>query len=435
LNSSLFARLSIVLIMIGVLPLVPSQTRMPTTTWSAVAGQARSGSVVSSPSAALGTNDDLSPAWKRIEMVTPIPTVSATPSGDPSPISRPIAAASQAPAPPSSPYAGKVGLDSHLIWGSESSAESELQRAQAGGVHWVREDFPWNSIEPSRGSFNWSMGDNLMTAAANSQSEVLAIIDYSASWASNCGGNTRCPPSSANDFANFAVAVLERYGTGGSFWASHPALRASPVTAIEVWNEPFGYWDWAPNPDPAAYARLARTTALAVHAYRPSVTVLASGDVLEVRTDGAIVSWLQSVIAADPTLNQVINAWSVHPYPSSRDYGPRVSRSDPRWDYGRIAVTHQVDPSLPIWITEVGWSTATNCLDCVSEATQASNVHDAVLRAVQEFGAYVPHIFIYSLDLSNGVAGDREGNYGLRRSDNTFKPAWNSLVGLIQNGA
>jgi polysaccharide biosynthesis protein PslG len=426
----MYARLALVLILIGLLLLSPSQTRTPTAKSSAVAGHGRSGGAVSR-SATAGMDDDLSPASKRTLAVTP----SAAPSSSPSRSSAPIVASSQAPPPPGTAYAGKIGLDSHLIWGSESSAESELQRARGGGVQWVREDFPWNSIEPNRGSFNWSMSDNLMTAAANSGTEVLAIIDYSASWASNCGGNTRCPPSNPSEFAGFAVAVVQRYGKGGGFWASHPALPPSPVSTIEVWNEPYGYWDWAPNPDPAAYARLARATAVAVHAYLPSVTVLASGDVLQVRTDGAIVNWLQSVLASDPTLNQVINAWSVHPYPSSRDYGPKVSRSDPRWDYGRIAITHQVDPSLPIWITEVGWSTATNCVDCVSEATQASSVHDAVVRAVQEFGGYVTRIFVYSLDMSNGVAGDREGNYGLRRPDDSFKPAWNSLVGLIQNGA
>ena len=72
----------------------------------------------------------------------------------------------------------------------------------------------------------------------------------------------------------------------------------------------------------------------------------------------AIVDWLKNLRAADPGLSTVVDAYSVHPYPYPRTQGPDVDHSDPRWDYQRVQLTRQIDPSLPIWITEVGWSTA-----------------------------------------------------------------------------
>jgi len=67
----------------------------------------------------------------------------------------------------------------------------------------------------------------------------------------------------------------------------------------------------------------------------------------------------------------------------------------------------------------------------VTEAQQARYVTQAVSLGIGEWGAFVQRVFIYSWDESTGTPGDAEGNYGLRRSDGSFKPAWPSLVALI----
>jgi hypothetical protein len=203
------------------------------------------------------------------------------------------------------------------------------------------------------------------------------------------------------------------------------------LTAVEVWNEPWGHWAWKPNPDPAAYARLARAAAEAVKAANPAVKVLISGDLLQARTDGRIVDWLRNVLAAEPALQNLVDAYSVHPYPYPRELGPYDDRSDPRWDFRRLELIHQVDPSRPLWITEVGWSTAPGVSDAVSEERQATFVRGAVQRSLGEWGGFVERIFVYSWDRSNGTPGDREGNFGLRRADGSTKPAWEALAALL----
>lgn len=331
-------------------------------------------------------------------------------------------------------WAGRVGVAGHLMWYADQ--ETEMRRLHAGGVDWTREDFLWETIEPSKGSFNWSWPDKLMTSSSRTGVNVLAILDYSAKWASS-GPNSEAtyPPRDNAEFAAYATAIVRRYGPGGSFWSGHPELTPRPLTAVEVWNEPWGHWDWKPNPDPAAYAALARATAEAVKAANPGMKVLIAGDLLQARTDGKIVSWLANVLAADPGLKGLVDAYSVHPYPYPRELGPYDERADARWDFRRLDLIHQVDPSHPLWITEVGWSTAPGVSDAVSDAQQATFVRGAVQRALGEWGGFVERIFVYSWDRSNGTSGDREGNFGLRRADGSTKPAWDALSSLLASTA
>ncbi|HUP33399.1 MAG TPA: Ig-like domain-containing protein [Gaiellaceae bacterium] len=329
--------------------------------------------------------------------------------------------------------ADRVGLNTHLVWVSQADARAVLAEARAGGVEWVREEFPWGSVEPQRGTFTWGRTDALMAAASQAHVNVLGILAYSAPWASSDpsgNGDSKYPPRDAADYARYAAAVVGRYGPGGSFWASRPDLRPRPLTAVELWNEPFGYWFWKPNPDPARYARLVRAAVAAIRSTAPGVEILVAGDVLQVRTDGQIVDWLRNLRAADPGLNTLVDAYSVHPYPHPRTNGPYADRIDPRWDYRRVSLTRRIDPSLPVWITEVGWSTASTS-DSVSETTQASHVRGAVTRALVEWGSYVERIFVYSFDRDSGNAVDREGYYGLRRRDGSAKPAWTELKTLL----
>jgi hypothetical protein len=347
-----------------------------------------------------------------------------------------VSALAAAGASTSSVYAGKVGVNTHAVWVAQSDAEAVFAKARAGGVEWIREEFPWRIVEPQRGTFSWRQTDALMAAASVARVNVLGILAYSAPWASSDptgAGDSKYPPRDPADYAHYAAAVVSRYGAGGSFWSSRPDLAPRPLTAVEIWNEPWGYWFWKPNPSPAGYARLARAAATAIRSANPKVTILLAGDALQVRTDGAIVGWLKNLRAADATLNTLIDAYSVHPYPSPRTNGPYLDRSDSRWDFQRVTLTHEIDPTLPIWITEVGWSTA-DTSDSVSEATQATYVKGAVVRALTDWGSYVRRVFVYSFDRDTGDRTNREGHYGLLHQDGSPKPAWEALKALIGTG-
>lgn len=338
-------------------------------------------------------------------------------------------------AAPAQAAGGRLGMASHLIWLGEADAEAEMRRIRAGGIDWIREDFRWDLLEPAPGRFDWSRTDALMAAAARTGMNVLAILDYSARWASSDPsgrGDIHYPPREPADYARFARAVGERYGTAGTFWAGRPDLPPHPLGAVELWNEPWGHWFWKPAPDPAAYARLALAGALAVKVAQPDIETLLSGEVLLIRPDGSAGDWLGPVLEAEPALAGVIDAYATHPYPHPRDRPPLDTTSKPPYRFERADLTRAIAAAhgapRPIWITEVGWSTAPGVSDAVSEEAQAGYLRQAVTSALGRQG--VERMFVYAWDRSNGVPGDREGNYGIRRADGSMKPAWAALTRL-----
>ena len=152
-------------------------------------------------------------------------------------------------------YAGQVGMNAHMVWYDQATIEATYQSMRQGGVDHAREDFPWQTIEPNRGQHSWSRTDTLMAAASRTGMEVSAILAYSTPWSTSVPGNVRALPANDADYAAYAEAVVRRYGLGGTFWRNRPELEPQPIRSVEIWNEPSGYWNANPEPDPARYAR------------------------------------------------------------------------------------------------------------------------------------------------------------------------------------
>jgi hypothetical protein len=320
---------------------------------------------------------------------------------------------------------GRVGLATNLL-GSREDMRRQLATLHDAGIRWIREDFPWERIEPQHGRFDWRATDELMAAAAEEEVDVLAIAGYSAPWStSDPGGDVHAPPRDDGDYAAYVRAMVERYGPGGEFWRGDGAER--PLRAVELWNEPWGHFFFKPDPDPARYAALARAGAGAIHSAARGVDVLVPADLLQVRSDGRIVPWFSALLSADPSLPELVDGWTVHPYPSPRS-APPDAPGDPRFGFGRVAETRRLAAAAgaerPVWITELGWTTATGSDEGVSEEQQAAFLNAALGRALGAWRDFVPHVFVYTWNRSTGVPGDLEGNYGLRRADGSFKPAW-----------
>jgi hypothetical protein len=350
----------------------------------------------------------------------------------------PLVGAPTAPAS-SSAYADRAGLalNHKILLQSESVIEAVMTRLRTSGVNWVRADLPWAATEPHRGVFNWSQLDRLMTAAAATNMNVLGILDYSAPWASSDPsgrGDVMYPPTDPGDFAAYARAVIDRYGANGAFHSGQ-APDTSPLRAVEIWNEPYGDWFWKPGPDPAKFVALVEATAPVIHAEDPSMTVLAAGDIAQCRNKVWQGTWLASLLAIDPNLPKLIDAWAVHPYPAPWTLGPDDVPRDPKLGFQRVALTRQtsmqMNAALPIWITEVGWSTAAPSAGGVTEDQQAQFTKRAVQMATDDWGQFVPRTFFYDFDKSTGVPTDHDGNYGLLRADGSEKPAWTVLRSML----
>ena len=331
-----------------------------------------------------------------------------------------------------------LGIGTHDFWLGTTDSTADLTPLVNAGVTRIRDDFMWNAIEPTKGNFDWSKSDALMTTASKLGIDVLPVLAYNTPWNAP-GGDTLTPPTDQSAYANFVAQVVKRYSAGGTFWTLHPTYLPAPITAVEIWNEPYGWWFWhGSNPDPVAYGRLVHLAADAVNAVNPTVDILAAGELYATRSDGKLDSpWLGAMLAADPALASLVDVWSVHPYTEPKTKGPNAVSSDPRWDFRRINNIRQTlkDHGVLVprmWITEIGWTTASGSTSGVTEANQAAYLADAIDIAMSTES--IERLYTYQWAKDGTDTTDIESFFGVRHRDGTYKPAWfeiTSRVGIL----
>ncbi len=318
-----------------------------------------------------------------------------------------------------SAYSGRVGVNGHLVWLGADEIAKQYSRARAGGVEWVREELRWDIVEPKQGQWNFSRGDALFTGASKAGVNVMLLLDYGATWSNWTDAQ----------FANYAATLAARYGANGTFWQQHPELAARPVTKMEIWNEPY-----MPGPylAPSRYAKLVRATSQGVRAVGKNIKLAANVDTGNYALGKQ--DYFDQLIAADPKLHEAVDAWSLHPY--SQECGPYSTNATcaqlgQAWRFDRVTLFRDLAAakgvSRPLWLTEFGWSTYAG--GGVSEATQAAWTRDAVKRAIVDWSSFVELVFVYQWDRDSGSG--KEESYGLRRADDSAKPAWTELANLI----
>jgi polysaccharide biosynthesis protein PslG len=328
-------------------------------------------------------------------------------------------------------YSDRVGFSGSVVWYGEAEQLAYLRRLRELGARWIREDLHWGAFERSPGRWDWTVGDRLMRNASLAGVNVLGVVSYSAGWAAS-GATIYHPPRRVAAYAEFCRRLAERYGPHGSFWRAHPELSPRPVKALEIWNEPWAWFFWKQNPDPAAYVELLRAAATAIRSADRDVDVLASADIFQMRSDTrASLDWFRLLLQRDPALfRNLVDAYSVHAYTQRR--GPHDTSVVQRWRYDRVLMTRDLaaraGASHPIWITEFGWTTESRNADAVSEATQARYLSEALERALGPWQSFVARSFVYHWGRPES---DNVGGYGVFRRDGTKKPAWDSLHALL----
>ena len=335
------------------------------------------------------------------------------------------------PPPSGNPYTERVGFSGSNVWYDQTKQLNYMTKLRSAGVTWLREDFHWGAFEPSPGTWNWTYGDRLMRNASVTGLNILGIFAYSSSWGAD-GATIYHPPKDPSAYANFTRRVVERYGPNGTFWQQNPTLAPRPLTAVEIWNEPWLSFFWRPNPEPARYAQLVRAASAAIKAAQPTVKVLASADIFQMRSDTTQSrDWFRLVLEADPTLfRDAVDVLSVHTYSQARS--PLDTVTAPRWRFDRFRLTRDLAAAYgankPIWITEFGWTTEPGNADAVNEATQATYTQQALDLALRQWGSVVEKAFVFYW----GESSDSyTAGYSPLRPDGSAKPLWNTVQALL----
>lgn len=143
---------------------------------------------------------------------------------------------------------------------SRADVESVVESMQDAGIGFVRMDFYWNDIEPSRGVFDFKKYDTIVEILVKHHIGILAILHYSADWAAPAWNN---PPDDFDVFAGYCRQVVSRYKKCIRYW--------------EVWNEPDSSTYWVPQDGMKAYVELLKRASTAIKAEDATARVVMGG--------------------------------------------------------------------------------------------------------------------------------------------------------------
>jgi hypothetical protein len=151
---------------------------------------------------------------------------------------------------------------------------NQMTNMVGDGVQTLRVAFNWAAAQPfasaadvpadRQGEFvpgpdgrpiSYSITDQIVGNAAARRLTVLPTLLYTPSWdaQSNPGGISI--PKQDKPYAEFAAAMVQRYGSSGTFWTENPQIPKVPVRMWQIWNEPniSAYW---PQPFARSYVGL-----------------------------------------------------------------------------------------------------------------------------------------------------------------------------------
>ncbi|HEX7292173.1 MAG TPA: hypothetical protein VF250_13700 [Conexibacter sp.] len=339
------------------------------------------------------------------------------------------------PPPPRGAPPLRAGLILNALGaGSDRRRRLELGRARALGVRWIREELSWSSIERTRGHYRWRQFDTLLVAATRARLHVLPLLLGTPWWA---GAGRFALPNDTQAFGAFAARAAARYGPGGTFWRAHPRLdsRFAPQW-FEIWNEPYYRFFSTTGIDPVRYAAMVRAATVSGRAANRATRWLMAADMTYLDATGRRQRWLPALAAADPGLMRLVDGVAVHPYvfgtPGADDGIPLPFRFE-RVEAIARELTALGASRVPLWITEIGWSTCDSRPDCGSEQEQAQRLAQVFARVRRRpLSDHVRAVFVYHLhDFPGRARDDREGWFGLLRANGSRKPAW----GVVRQAA
>ncbi|GAB3410557.1 sugar-binding protein [Flindersiella endophytica] len=266
------------------------------------------------------------------------------------------------------------------------------------GIMNVRNDLGWGGIETTKGSYDFSGYDPVMSRLDAAGINVFPIVDYTNRFHDNDA--TPYTDAGREGFANYSAATLEHYN--------------AQLDEVEVYNEfniP-GFGDRGDGPADAKaeyYYPLLKATHDKLKAVDPDV------DVIGPASAGVPLEWLETLfqLGAMPYLDKV----SIHPYQYPTPPENVVGNLDA---VGNLVKEYNNGQAKPLWITEQGWPTH-NGATGVSEQTQAAYLVRAYAMALSRG---VEKFFWYDFMNDGTDPAYNENNFGIIRNDHDAMGRW-----------
>jgi hypothetical protein len=228
---------------------------------------------------------------------------------------------------------------------------SEFNLMAWGRIGSYRVPVNWGSIEPEAdGNMNWSALDDAVEATASRGIDFLPTI-YGSPRVLN--DNWRTLPIrnrfQIRKYRRFLLAMVDRYGSGGSFWLDHPEVDYRPVTRWQIWNEP-NIRNFSKPVSPKRYAKLLKISSNALTSVDRSARIVLGGLYGKPpRGTGIKASRFLASMYRYHGTKQNFDVVAVHPYAVS------IGKSLRRTTSVRRIMIRKGDTRKPVVITELGW--------------------------------------------------------------------------------
>ena len=217
------------------------------------------------------------------------------------------------------PYA----ICAHVSRGELGVATDEFKRLSEIPVNWVRTDYDWGGIQRNQETWNYDHLDKLIALSKAANVNILPILDYDVKWAHPAYKNLDL-------WAEYVQKTVSRYAKDIRYW--------------EVWNEQNGFWDRPARGED--YTPLLKRSYETIKAIDPDLQVLYGG------TAGVPFGYIEATLKAGAA--PYFDIMNVHPYNwhgTPENMIPQLKQLKELM--AKYGVAHK-----PIWITEIGWSTA-----------------------------------------------------------------------------
>jgi hypothetical protein len=251
-------------------------------------------------------------------------------------------------------------------------SETDIEYMRAGRIGTIRVPVSWASVQASpQGTYEWAGLDQIVGLAAQQRLEVLPFLYATPRWLSR--KPTTLPIANARQrqaWTAFLEAAVERYGPGGEFWRVHaptggigvqyqpqPVIRRPmPIHTWQIWNEANFFYFTLPV-SPQQYARLVKLSHQAIGRADPRAEIVLSGLFGEPTAKGRrgmpAAEFLDRLYRV-PGIKAGFDGIALHPYAIDADDLIEMTEAM------RSVARENRDPSVGLYLTEVGWGSQDN---------------------------------------------------------------------------
>lgn len=222
-------------------------------------------------------------------------------------------------------------------WTSASSkpTNAELNDFYALGAPMVRADLLWSQVEQVKGSYNFSVFDNLVSTFASQGIKVHFNLLYNNALYAPSTKSGITTQTNRDAFLKFARAAAAYFKDRVACW--------------EIWNEPNEAKFWS-SPNAADYVALVAQVAPAIKGVSPSAYVVSAGisqfdwTFIDAMLSGGVLTY--------------VDGFAVHPYRAR--YEPETVKDDWATLLSKINAHKPSGKTIDLYSSEWGYSTYNN---------------------------------------------------------------------------